>query len=338
MKLCHVEFSEVASLENLCEAWQEFIRGKRRKKDVSEFLRNLGDELVSLHQELMNGRYRHGSYQYFAINDPKPRSIHKASVRDRLLHHAIHRKLYPYFVSRFIADSFSCQSGKGLHRGLDRFHMMARQVSQNNTRTCWILKCDIRKFFSSVDHDILLNVLRGLIADKRLMNLLEVIIRSFETAHGKGIPLGNLTSQLFANVYMNELDQFVKHDLRMKNYARYADDFVFLSSDRSELIYCVREVSAFLTERLALRLHPEKVFITTYASGIDFLGWIHFPYYRIPRTKTKRRALKRIRQRPTDATMQSYLGLLKHGDTFELQERMLNDFWLWSSCLYLHLD
>jgi len=113
-KVFQISFEEVASLENLCEAWQEFIRGKRKKKDVQAFQQNLGDELVGLHQDLMNGAYQHGAYKYFRINDPKPREIHKATVRDRLLHHAIHRKLYPFFAKTFIADSFSCQKGKGL--------------------------------------------------------------------------------------------------------------------------------------------------------------------------------------------------------------------------------
>ncbi len=263
-------------MENLCEAWQEFIRGKRNKKDVQEFMLNLGDEIAVLHQELMNGEYRHGPYRHFAINDPKPRDIHTAMVRDRLLHHAIHRKLYPFFSRIFISDSFSCQTGKGLHRALACFSKHARKVSKNGTRTCWILKCDIRKFFASVDHGILLDILRSRIADRRLMGLLENVVKSFEVNPGKGIPLGNLTSQLFTKIYMKELDRFVKHALRMKYDARYADDFVFMSQNRSELLLCLPKVAAFLSGPLALSLHPDKVFIKTLASGVDFLGWVHF--------------------------------------------------------------
>ncbi len=330
MKSCDVSFDDVASLENLCEAWQEFIRGKRNKKDVQAFMRNLGDELVELHQELMDGTYRHGPYHQFAINDPKPRSIHKASVRDRLVHHAIHRKLYPYFASRFISDSFSCQTGKGLHRALDYFRRSARKVSKNNTRTCWILKCDIRKFFASVDHDILLDILRGRIASRRLVELLENVVKSFEASPSKGIPLGNLTSQLFSNICMNELDYFVKQELYMKYYARYADDFVFMSHDRFELIQILPKIETFLSDRLAIRLHPDKIFLKTLASGMDFLGWIYFSHHAIPRTKTKRRMLKHMRRSPTNETLQSYLGLLGHGDAFLLEQRLRNDQWLWS--------
>ena len=316
-------------MENLCEAWQEFIRGKRNKEDVQEFVFHLGDALSDLHDDLMNGKYQHGSYRHFRINDPKPRDIHKASVRDRLLHHAIHRKLYPFFARLFISDSFSCQIDKGLHRALTRFEQLARKVSRNNTRTCWILKCDIRKFFASVDHIILIDILHCRIADKRLIDLLENIIASFAASFGKGIPLGNLTSQLFANIYMSEFDQFIKHDLRTKYYIRYADDFVLLSHDRNELIHCLPKVAAFLFGQLNLNLHPDKVSTRTLASGVDYLGWIHFSYHHVLRTKVKKRMLNSVRRNPTNEALQSYLGLIQHGDAYTLSNRLLNDYWLW---------
>ncbi len=315
-------------MENLCEAWQEFIRGKRKKKDVQEFMLRLSDEIAELHADLMSGQYVHGQYAHFRINDPKPRDIHKAKVRDRLLHHAIHRKLYPFFASIFISDSFSCQAGKGMHRALSRFEVLARKVSKNNSRTCWILKCDIRKFFASIDHEILIGILRDRVINPRVADLLIRIIRSFETSPGKGIPLGNLTSQLFANVYMNEFDQFVKHDLRMKYYARYADDFVFLSGDRSELLSCLPKISGFLYGLLALNLHPDKVFIKTLASGVDFLGWIHFSHHRVPRTKTRQRMNARIGSSPNRQSVESYLGLLSHGDAYAMSRKLENLWWL----------
>jgi retron-type reverse transcriptase len=330
MRLCYVPFEEIAALENLCEAWQEFIRGKRNKKDVQAFMLNLGDELALLHEDLITGKYRHGPYRQFAINDPKPRSIHKASVRDRLLHHAIHRKLYPFFARTFISDSFSCQTGKGLHRAIERFCVVARKVSRNGTRTCWILKCDVRKFFASIDHEILLNILKRRIADRRLADLLANIISSFDTIPGRGIPLGNLTSQLFANVYMNELDQFVKHELRMRHYIRYADDFVFLSQDRNELLRCLPRVVAFLLGPLNIGLHPDKVFVKTLASGVDFLGWVHFPKHSVLRTKVKRRMLRGIRKLPNNEKLQSCLGLIRHGNAYRIRVALLNDYWLFA--------
>lgn len=330
MKRFPVTFEEVASLENLCEAWREFIRGKRKKKDVQEFAMNLGDELVGLHQDLMRGTYVHGQYRHFRINDPKPRDIHKASVRDRLLHHAIHRKLYPFFASTFIADSYSCQRGKGLHRALDRFRAMARKVGRNHSRTCWVLKCDVRKFFASVNHGILLRILTDRVADRRFLRLLGDVIGSFHTVPGKGIPLGNLTSQLFANVYLDAFDQFVKRGLDVKHYVRYADDFVLLSDDHADFVAVLPKMGSFLFDRLALELHPDKISVVTSASGVDFLGWVHFPHHRVPRTKTKRRMFKRSRGNPRNGTLQSYLGLLKHGDTFEMRETLQNEYWFWS--------
>ena len=330
-KLFSVTFEEVVSMENLCEAWQEFIRGKRKKKDVQEFMLRLGDEIADLHADLVSGQYTHGQYMYFRINDPKPRDIHKAKVRDRLLHHAIHRKLYPFFAPIFISDSFSCQAGRGMHRAIVRFENFARKTSRNNTRTCWVLKCDIRKFFASIDHGILMEILKGRVTDPRLLGLLERIVESFEAKPGKGIPLGNLTSQLFANIYMNEFDQFVKHDMRVRSYCRYADDFAFLSDDRMELLKYLPIIAAFLSGPLALNLHPDKVFIKTLASGVDFLGWVHFPHHRVPRTKTKTRMNKRLDHSLNEQSVQSYLGLLSHGNAYGLSRKLENLWWLLSS-------
>ncbi len=152
------------------------------------------DNIFLLHRDLTNHNYRHGGYQAFNISDPKPRNIHKASVRDRLLHHAIYRILYLFFDKVFVSDSFSCRLGKGTHKALNRFRVFAYTVSKNNTRTCWVLKCDIRKFFASIDHKILLDILNSYIPDKQIILLLEEIIESFSTKPGVGLPLGNLTS------------------------------------------------------------------------------------------------------------------------------------------------
>ena len=223
-------------MENLLNAWREFSRGKRGKKDVQEFALRLMENIFALHRDLANLNYTHGGYQEFRISDPKPRAIHKASVRDRLLHHAIYRILYPFFERTFIADSFSCRNDKGTHRALNRFRASAYRVSKNHTRTCWVLKCDIRKFFASIDQNMLLNILYSYIPDPDIFWLCRRVITSFSGgAPGKGLPLGNLTSQLFANVYMNLVDQFVKHELKAKFYIRYADDFVILSDNRGEL-------------------------------------------------------------------------------------------------------
>jgi len=317
-------FEDIINIDNLLEAFKEFVKGKRGKHNVQEFSFQLMDNIFALNAELLDHTYKHGGYRAFNISDPKPRNIHKASVRDRLLHHAIYRVLYPFFDKTFIADSFSCRIRKGTHKALNQFRKFVYKVSKNNTRTCWVLKCDIRKFFASIDHQILLNVLNSHISDKQTIWLLQEIIESFSTKPGTGLPLGNLTSQLFVNIYMNEFDQFVKHRLKAKCYIRYADDFVIISSNRKELENFIPPIRNFFSEKLKLELHPQKVFIKTLTSGVDFLGWVNFPDHRILRTTTKRRMIKRIKERPVAETLNSYLGLLSHGNTYKLREKITN--------------
>jgi len=328
IQLLHT-YNDITCLENLLLAWQEFIIGKKSKPDVQLFTSELMDNIVALHEDLSNNTYQHGNYQSFYINDPKRRHIHKASVRDRLLHHAIYRQLYPFFDKTFIADSYSCRKNKGMHKAINRFRSFAYEVSQNHTFNCWVLKCDIKKFFASIDHNILLLILKQYIPDQDIILLLKNIIKSFHTGNkqDKGLPLGNLTSQLFTNVYMNKFDHWVKHKLKVKYYIRYADDFVFLLQDKASLETIVFDIRNFLKEDLSLTLHPDKISIKTFGSGIDFLGWKHFHDHRILRKTTKKRMFGRICEHPVNETLQSYLGLLKHGNTVKLQRDLYWDYW-----------
>ncbi len=315
-------YEDIISVENLLEAWKEFVRGKRKKRDVQEFQYRLMDNILELHRELADGTYRHGGYYAFKISDPKPRDIHKASVRDRLVHHALHRQLYPFFDRTFIADSYSCRVGKGTHKAIGRFKAFVNQVSRNGTRTCWTLKCDMRRFFASIDQQILFDILARYISDERLQDLIVVVVRSFHSSEtGRGLPLGNLTSQILVNIYMNEFDKFVKHTLKARHYIRYTDDIVVLSRDRAWLEHVCRYIGIFLKKELGLDLHPEKVFIKTLASGVDFLGWVHFSDHRVLRTSTKRRALRNCSGLDKNSqVVSSYLGLMKHGNTYRLIE------------------
>jgi retron-type reverse transcriptase len=302
---------------------------------------------------LKNKTYQHGEYEAFKINDPKPRDIHKATVRDRLLHHAIYRILYPYFDKKFIYDSYSCQIGKGTHKAIYRFDKFQRIVSKNNTKTCWVLKCDIKKFFANIDHDILKSILEKHIKDENILWLLGTVIDSFHTnthishgvyvsrdqnsiyaiaemiystvkTHEVGLPLGNLTSQLLVNIYMNEFDQFVKHKLKVKYYIRYADDFVILQNDKTSLANILDQMKEFLENDLKLNMHPDKVFIRTIASGVDFLGWVHFSKHRVLRTSTKRRMFRNMTKSQKTNTVISYLGMLGHGNTYKLKEKIIS--------------
>lgn len=316
-------FADIICMDNLLLAWTEFLRGKRKRKDVQEFQSHIMDNIFSLHQDLNTKTYSHGGYLAFNISDPKPRSIHKAIVRDRLLHHAIYRKLYSYFDEKFIYDSYSCRKWKGTHRALDRFRDFGREVSKNNTKTCWVLKCDVKKFFASINQTILIEILKTYNLDMNTIWLLKKVITSFNNVEiGKGLPLGNLTSQLLVNVYMGWFDQYVKHRLKAKYYIRYADDFVIMSQNRSELEENLIQIRFFLKDNLKLDLHPNKVFITTLASGVDFLGWVHFPHHSVLRTVTKRRMMKNLKSNKKLGTTQSYLGMLSHGNAYKLKSKL----------------
>ncbi len=319
-------YNDIISIENLLLSWQEFLRGKRRKQGVAAFDLHRMDALLALHHDLAAKTYRHRGYESFVIADPKPRNISKASVRDRLVHHALYRQLYWFFDKKFIHDSYSCRKHKGTHKALQRFRDMAHTVGKNDTRTVWTLKCDIKKFFASIDHDILTSILQKHIHDTETTALFENIIHSFHTPlqPGVGLPLGNLTSQLLVNIYMNEFDQWVKHVLKARYYIRYADDFVFFSHDQSELQHFLSRAQEFLEQRLRLVMHPDKVFIATLASGVDFLGWVHFPHHRVLRTATKKRMMRTITKYRKPNTIASYKGMLRHGNAYSL-ERMLQD-------------
>ncbi len=317
-------YEDIISLDNFLLAWQEFIIGKKNKIDVQEFAYDLMDNIVSLHEDLKNHAYQHGGYTHFVINDPKRRDIHKASVRDRLLHHAVYRILYPFFDHTFIADSYSCRVDKGVHRVLNRFREYAYAVSRNHTRTCWILKCDIRKFFANIDHEVLFAILNKYIPDQEIMRLLKNVVKSFPD----GLPLGNLTSQLLTNIYMNVFDQWVKQTLKARCYIRYADDFVFFSADKDWLENIVPRLQAFLQKELKLSLHPNKLFLRTAASGVDYLGWVHFPDHRVLRKATRRRMFARVREHPSEEAVQSYLGMLSHGNAEKIKRDVMTEYWL----------
>ncbi|MCC7004877.1 group II intron reverse transcriptase domain-containing protein [Candidatus Nomurabacteria bacterium] len=317
------KYDSIISVENLLIVWVKFLRGKKNKKDVVKFQAELAANILNLHNDLKNKTYQHGSYSAFNISDPKPRNIHKATVRDRLLHRLIYEELYPYFENRFIFDSYSCRKNKGTHKALEIFKHFAGEVSKNHTKTCFVLKCDIKKFFANINHDVLMKILKGHILDKDILWVIEKIISSFcSRSIGIGLPLGNLTSQLLVNIYMHEFDYFVKRVLNVKYYIRYADDFVILSDNKSYLKNLLPKLNDFLNNKLHLKLHENKVFIKTYSSGVDFLGWVHFSHYRSIRTSTKRKIIKTISHYPRRETINSYRGLLGHGNTYKLKRRI----------------
>lgn len=317
-------FEKIIAPENIFAAWREFRKGKMKKSDVLAFAEKVEENLFCLISDLENGQYAHGQYIRFIVCDPKRREIAKAPVRDRVLHHAIYRVLTSMYDQSFIFDSYSSRKEKGTHRAVKRFRKFAQKISQNHTKNVWVLQADIRKFFDSVDHAVLLSLLRKKIKDEKIIELLDIIIRSYEKSIGKGIPLGNLTSQIFSNIYLDALDRFVKRELRVKYYLRYADDFVIINRSKEYLGDLIGKIENYLWENLDLRLHPKKVKIEKWGRGIDFLGYVSFPHHFVLRTKTKKRMLKKIKMGAENwknkkisrdsfnCTVQSCLGILRH--------------------------
>ena len=346
MKVYYELFNKIISLENLFSAWDEFKKDKRKKRDVLEFEWNLEDNIFKLHRELKLKAYKHSPYSSFYINDPKQRHIYKATVKDRVLHHAIFSILNPVFEATFIPTSYSCRIGKGTHKGIEELDSMLRRVSSNGHKLCFALKCDIKKFFDTVNHSILLEIICRKIKDRDIIWLLKEIIGSYQANcstlfERRGIPIGNLTSQLFANLYLNELDQFVKQDLKVKFYARYTDDFVIVADNEGYLKNMILLIKKFLSDKLDLNLHQDKVSICKFSQGIDFLGYVLRPHHRLIRTKTKKRIFKKIRLRikkykkgivgeeKLEQSLQSYLGVLSHANAHNLSEKLKNQIYFW---------
>jgi retron-type reverse transcriptase len=237
-------FNKIVSFENLLSAARKAQKGKRFKKATALFNLNLEKELLRLQEELNQGTYRHGGYYDFFIYDPKQRLISAAPYRDRVVHHALCNVIDPIFDRTFIFDSYACHNGKGTHKAVDRYTAFARKNK-------YVLKCDIKKYFYSIDHQILMAAVKRKIRCKKTLNLIREIVSSRKDAgiidyfaaddlftpylRKRTIPIGNLTSQFFANVYLNGFDHFVKQQLKCRHYIRYVDDFVALGNSKAQL-------------------------------------------------------------------------------------------------------
>ena len=328
-------FNNIISVNNLFLAFKEFKKGKSKKPGVRLFESDLRNNILKINNLLMSKKWIPDPYISFYVKDPKLRHIHKASVRDRVLNQAVFRILYRIFDKSFIFDSYSSRINKGTHGAVFRLSDFIRKESNNYKLNVFALKCDIRKFFDNISHDILLDLIENKITGKDALWLIACIVKSFEKYPGKGIPLGNVTSQLFANIYLNELDQFIKHVLKVKYYIRYCDDFVILSKDEDYLKNIIEKIGCFLNNNLELGLHSNKIIIKRVNRGIDFLGYVAFYHHRTLRTKTKRRMIKKIILRKKqfksgiinyesfNQTLNSYFGVLKHCKGFKIKKEIL---------------
>jgi retron-type reverse transcriptase len=337
----------IVSFENLLQAAENAARGKRRRPDVARFLMELEPELHRLRQELVTGVYTPGEYKTFTITDPKPRQISAAPFRDRVVHHALTQIIEPVFERRFTADSYACRKGFGTHKAL----AAARRGAYNYP---YVLKCDIAKYFPSIDHAILKSQLARVIKCRPTLQLASRIIDGsnpqeeslayfpgddlftpFERR--RGLPLGNQTSQFFANVYLNPLDHFVRQTLRPALYVRYVDDFLLFARGKPELVECKRALESFL-HTLRLRMHPGKSRIYRSADGITFLGWRIFP----DRLQLHRGNVVRFRRRLAGLArgfeqgeldweelrcrLRAWIAHAAHGDTWRLRRRIFSGY------------
>lgn len=325
-------WSEFIGLENIYCGWKDFAKGKRAKQDVIRFEANLEDELWRLHLDLRNGIYHHGPYEQFFVHDPKKRIIHKASVRDRVVHRMLYNYLLPLFNPQWLDCSFSCRPGFGQHVSRRKVERALLQATCNYTKVCIVVKCDVKKFFDNIDHRILFQLLSKKVYDQNVRWLLWQVIDGFYHATViRGIPLGNLTSQVFANVYLHELDVFAKRILKLRHYYRYADDVFFIVDTRVRADETIAAIADFLTHRLHLELHPRKVIVRKSTWGIDWLGEVLLPGYRVLRPSTRHRMMSKVQRSVRNENDQiqlrgmlaSYNGLIQNVAHRELMQQVL---------------
>ena len=308
-------YPKIYDLKNLILAYKKARKGKTKKNYVQNFEENLAYNLKLLHDELKNQTYTPKLLETFILRDPKTRKISKSDFRDRVIHHALCNAIEPIFDKTFIYDNCANRKGKGNLFAIQRFYIFMQKVSRNGKINGWFnknqikgycFKADIKHYFQEINHEILLNILKSKIKCQKTIWLIGAIMfgalkrerereRRGQFGNRKGMPLGNLTSQFFANVYLNELDQFVKHKLKAKYYIRYVDDFVILHSSKSQLKIWKNEISKFLKENLKLELHLDKSKIINLSRGVDFVGFRNLYYFKLLRKRNIKNMERKIK-------------------------------------------
>ncbi len=340
-------YNKLCSYENLFLAYKKARKGKRKKKYVIEFENNLYENLKDLQKELIEQTYFPMPLKKFIIRDPKTRKISKSTFKDRIVHHAIVNILEPIYELIFIYDSYANRKNKGQHRALERFCFFMRKTSKNrkklkgiknNNYVCgYCLKADIKHYFDTINHTILINILTKKIKDKDIIWLINKILKNFDNKE-IGMPLGNLTSQFFANVYLNELDYYVKYRLKAKYYIRYVDDFILLDSSKAQLEIWKKGISKFLKEKLKLELHSQKSKILPLHQGISFLGFRIFSYYKLLKKSNIYQINKNInnwfglyrqdliKYKKVIDKLEGWFAHAIHGNTYNLRKQITSKF------------
>ena len=319
-------FEELISWHNLHSAYKLAIRGKKHKEKNQRFMFNLENELLRLKCELAQNRYIPSAYRYFKIFIPKERIISVAAFRDRIVHHALVRVIEPVYEQLFIEDSYATRKNKGLHKAVYR----AQEYSQVNQ---WYLKLDIRKYFDSIRHEVLNRILQRDIDDLNVCRLMQLIIATHKSDDQEGLPVGNLSSQFFGNVYLNEADHFIRQ-AGIKHYIRYMDDMLLFSDTSEHLKEILKRLDQFLFETLKLKIKEKSVQINYCDRGIPFLGFRIFPdRIRVQNVNIKRMKQKikekeylfkkgYISEETLNNSVQSTIAYIETGNTFKLRERI----------------
>lgn len=324
-------FAEIVSFDSLMRAARRAYRGKKDKSRVAAFCFDLENEVIALQKELKSRIYKPLPLRYFVIWEPKVRQIGAADFRDRVVHHAVCRVMEPVFEKSYIFHSYACRIDKGSHRAIS-------QAQQYCRRYDYYLKCDIKKYFESIDHQVLMEMLSRKFKDRDLLRLLSVIIES-SSDNGRGIPIGNLTSQHFANFYLDRLDHFVKDVCRVKGYLRYMDDFVLFGNDKPGLHVLKAEISGFLHDQLKLKLKEKATVISPCYDGLPFLGFRIFPGLIRVKYENKRRLIRKLEARQREFNqgiinenkyVQSLMSICEHlktANTYHFRRRIFDELY-----------
>lgn len=284
------------------------------------FEMHLEDNIFALYEEIKNDRYKHSLYRHFQIFDNKKRDIYKAEVKDRIIHQIIYDYLLSLFEPSFITDSYASRKDKGQYRAVNTLRYFVK-LSISKNQSVYILKCDVKKYFDSIDHNILLGLIKEKVYCEKTFKIIEEVILSYHSSSefSKGIPLGNVTSQIFANIYLNVLDQYIKIDLKCRFYVRYNDDIVIVFQESKSAIDIRDKIISFIKERLSLDIPLLKTSIRKIGWGVDFLGFTILPQAILLRNKTKNKIYTNINKKNTH----SYIGILKHCNSYNLKTKIL---------------
>lgn len=301
-------FEQIVSFENLLAAAKKAFKGKKDKARTAMFYFDMEKELLCLRNELRNKTYIPRPLRKFQIREPKIREIGASDFRDRVVHHAICNIIEPIFEKTFIHHSYACRTGKGTHRAINQAQFLCRTKR-------YFLKCDISKYFASIDHDILKKILAGKIKDPELIWLLNTIIESTQSdGSEKGVPIGSLTSQHFANMYLDRLDHYIKDVLKIKGYLRYMDDFILFNDEKTELHLLHSSIETFLNDELNLELKEKATMLAPVMEGVPFLGFRIFPGVIRLKHENKKRALNTLKSRNA-AFQAGYLSEKKYSQS-----------------------